>query len=202
MQNKLQELTEKIYQEGIAKGNEEAESIITEANSKADEIVKKAKAEADKIIADAKKNAEEMAKNMQSELQLNLRQAVNALKIHIADLIQKHIISEPVKASFKKQDFINELIVIIAKNWSSDTSAGGLALMLPKDKLNEVNSFISKEAKNLLDKGLNIKVSEPLKSGFEIGPKDGSYKISITDDDFKNYLKDYISPRIIKLLFD
>ena len=33
MQSKLQELTEKIYQEGIAKGNSEAEKIIIDALS-------------------------------------------------------------------------------------------------------------------------------------------------------------------------
>ena len=43
MQNKLQELTEKLYQEGLSKGKEEGAQILSEA-----------RAEAQKTIADAK----------------------------------------------------------------------------------------------------------------------------------------------------
>ncbi len=45
MQNKLQELTEKIYQEGISKGNEEAERIISEARTDSEKIIKGAEKE-------------------------------------------------------------------------------------------------------------------------------------------------------------
>jgi len=37
--------------------------------------------------------------------------------------------------------------------------------------------------------------------GFQIGPKDGSYKVSFTDEDFKNFFKDYLRPGLIELLF-
>ena len=35
MQSKLQEITEKIYQEGVSRGNEEAEKIIAGARTEA-----------------------------------------------------------------------------------------------------------------------------------------------------------------------
>ncbi len=47
MQTKLQELTEKIYQEGVNKANEEAEKIINSAKKEADGIVSGAKKEAE-----------------------------------------------------------------------------------------------------------------------------------------------------------
>ena len=50
MQNKLQELTDKLYNEGLSKGKQEAE--LLRAN---------AKKEAEKIIADAKNEAAQMA---------------------------------------------------------------------------------------------------------------------------------------------
>ena len=39
MQNKLQELTEKIYKEGISRGNVEAEAIIDKAKKEADAVL-------------------------------------------------------------------------------------------------------------------------------------------------------------------
>ena len=60
MENKIQELTEKIYAEGVEKGNVEAARIVEEAKEKASDIVSKAKAEAEAIVAAAEKKATEL----------------------------------------------------------------------------------------------------------------------------------------------
>ena len=44
MDTKIQELTDKIYKEGVEKGNEEAGRIIAEANAQKDTILKDAEA--------------------------------------------------------------------------------------------------------------------------------------------------------------
>ena len=51
MDTKIQELTDKIYKEGVEKGNEEAGRIIAEANAQKDTILKDAEAEAKRIVA-------------------------------------------------------------------------------------------------------------------------------------------------------
>ena len=50
MQNKLQELTDQLYNEGLAKGREEGERLLEEA-----------RAEASRTVADANRKAEELA---------------------------------------------------------------------------------------------------------------------------------------------
>ena len=50
MDNNIQELTEKIYNEGVEKGRSEAERLVAEANDKAAEIVKAAEAQAQEIV--------------------------------------------------------------------------------------------------------------------------------------------------------
>ena len=57
MQNKLQELTEKIYKEGISKGNEEAETIVADAKKEAANILKNAESEAKRILQALKTTA-------------------------------------------------------------------------------------------------------------------------------------------------
>ena len=70
MNNKLQELTEKIYLEGVEKGKTEAEQLISNAEQEAKAIITKAQSEAEKIKADALKHASELDKNTKSELKL------------------------------------------------------------------------------------------------------------------------------------
>ena len=49
MHNKLQELTDKLYNEGLSKGKQEGEEILAKAKVQAEEIIAKAKAEAEAI---------------------------------------------------------------------------------------------------------------------------------------------------------
>ena len=68
MENKIQELTDKIYREGVEKGNEEAQKLIVKAQEEAQKIVENAQKEADSIVAAARKSADELAENTKSEL--------------------------------------------------------------------------------------------------------------------------------------
>ena len=51
MDTKIQELTDKIYKEGVEKGNEEAGRIIADANAQKQAILTEAEAEAKRIVA-------------------------------------------------------------------------------------------------------------------------------------------------------
>ena len=87
MENKIQELTEKIYAEGVEKGKAEAERLVAEAQAKAEAIVKEAQAKADAIAAAAAKSAEELNANTRSELKLYGAQAVGAIKSEASTII-------------------------------------------------------------------------------------------------------------------
>lgn len=55
MENKIQELTDKIYREGVEKGNEEAQRLIGEAQKEAQKLLEEARKQADSIVADAQR---------------------------------------------------------------------------------------------------------------------------------------------------
>ena len=66
MDTKIQELTDKIYKEGVEKGNEEAGRIIADANAQKQAILTEAEAEAKRIVAQAEKQAAELKKNTEA----------------------------------------------------------------------------------------------------------------------------------------
>ena len=49
--NKLQELTDKLYNEGLSKGKQEGEAILEKAKTEAESIVETARKEAEQILA-------------------------------------------------------------------------------------------------------------------------------------------------------
>ena len=85
--NKLQELTQKLYNEGLEKGRSEAERILAEAKAEAAKIVAEAKAEADAIAKAAEAKAEDIAKNAMTEITLAGRQALSKIKSELAEAI-------------------------------------------------------------------------------------------------------------------
>ena len=57
MDNKLQELTDKLYREGLSRGKEEGEALLAKAEEKASGIIDTAQKKVKEIILNAEKEA-------------------------------------------------------------------------------------------------------------------------------------------------
>lgn len=77
MENKLQQLTQKLYDEGLEKGRAEAERLVAEAKTQAAAIVEEARNQAAGIVKQAEAKAEDVAKNTLTEISLAGKQAVS-----------------------------------------------------------------------------------------------------------------------------
>ena len=195
MENKIQELTEKIYAEGVEKGKAEADRLVCEAKENAAEIVKKAQAEAEAIVAAAKKKAEELETNTRSEIKLYGAQAVGALKSEIATVVTDTIVKDAVKEALAG-DSVKAMLVKIAERWNSDE-----ALVISTAEADALKAYFAKNAKALLDKGVEIKQVNGLKTLFSIAPADGSYKVNFGEAEFEAFFKSFLRPQMVELLF-
>ncbi len=203
MEQQLQTLLDKIYQEGVNKGQEKAEQLINEARQKADNILREAEKEADEIRKKAQKENEELSRNVTSELDLAARQSISALKQQISRLITSKIVSEPLHTTFSDEDFLKRTIEQLIQNWrEQDDAPSQLSLFLPPDQEDKLYQYFSAKSKEVLNGGLEVNFDGKLTSGFRIGPSDGNYIISFTDKDFEAFFLDYLRPRTKKLLFN
>ena len=195
METKIQELTEKIYAEGVEKGNVEAVRIVDEAKVQAAEIVKKAKAEAEAIVAAAEKKAVELGENSRSEIKLYGAQAVAALKSEAADIITDAVVKAAVKEALAG-DTVKALLVKIAERWSANEQ-----LVISTSEAEQLKAYFAKNAKALLDKGVTIEQVNGKKAQFSIAPADGSYKVNFGEGEFEAFFKAFLRPQMVELLF-
>lgn len=195
MDNKIQELTEKIYAEGVEKGKTEADRIVAEAQAKAETILKEAQAKAESIVADAKKNAEELNANTRSELKLYGAQAVGALKSEAATIVTDTVVKAAVKDAVAG-DALKAFIVKIAERWSADEP-----LVISTAEAAELKAFFAAKAKALLDKGVAIEQVNGKKASFSIAPADGSYKVNFGEGEFEEFFKSFLRPQMVELLY-
>lgn len=201
MEQKIQELTAKIYQDGVEKGDAQAKKIIAEAQEKAVAIIAEAKAKAEKSVAEAKRLSEELKRNTGAEIKLAGTQAISSIKQQILDVVTAKVIDGNISMSLNDAATIKEFVSIIISNWKSDTEAPKLEVLLPTQKQDELRKAFEQGGSDLLNKGLTLAFSKTIKAGFRIGPQGGSFKISLTDEDFSEFFKEYLRPLTRAYLF-
>ena len=197
--DKLQELTQKLYEEGLQKGKQEGEALLAKAQAEADLIVKKAQEEAAAIKAQALKEAEDYRIKVEGDVKMASTQAVQATRAAVEHLIIAKAV-EPVKEALSNEAFLREIITAVAQKFSTQESAD-LALILPEKLRNNLEPFVKGELSKAIGKGVEASFSKKIEGGFKIGPKDGSYFISLTDEAFQALIGEYLRPATKKILF-
>ena len=200
MQNKLQELTDKLYNEGLSKGKQEGEEMLAKAKVQADEIVAKAKAEAQAIVAAATKQAEDLKTKVQGDLKMAAAQSIAATKKDIETLVVAKMTQADTKAALTSAEFVKEVILAVAKGFSTEGTAD-LEVVLPEALKNDLEGFVSQELAKVLNGNIEASFSKKIAGGFTIGPKDGGYFISFTDETFNALISEYLRPATKKILF-
>ena len=198
--DKLQELTQKLYDEGLAKGKQDGEALLQKAVAEAEGIVKKAQEEAEAILAKARKDAEDFKVKVEGDVKMAAQQSVQATRTDIENLVVSKVVDGTVDKALSNEDYLKGIITAVAQKFSADEPAD-LSLVLPESLKAELEPFVKSELGKLLGKGVEATFSKKVAGGFKIGPKDGGYFVSLTDETFKDLIGSYLRPATKKLLF-
>ena len=196
MENKIQELTQKLLQEGVEKGNAEAEKIVAAAQEKAAKIVADAQAQAADIVAKGKKDAETLGENTKSELKMFNAQALNALKTELANVVCDKVVKDTVKTQLDDKAFMDEFMLKMAEKWGAQED-----IVISAKDAESLKALFAKKAKALLDKGVKIEQVNGQKTAFTVAPADGSYKVNFGEAEFEEYFKNFLRPQLVEMLF-
>jgi V/A-type H+-transporting ATPase subunit E len=196
--NNIETLTQKIYQEGVEKANQEADEILHKAKDDATQIVANAKKEAADIKKSAEDEAVQLKRNTEAEIKLSAQQAVSQLKQNIKELLSDKILGQSTGKIFADADFLKQIILETIKNWKQDQ---GVELHLSEDLQKKLgDSFensIRKEVKNL-----EIKPNPRLEKGFRISQEGNAYQITFTEKDFEAFFSPLLKERAQKIVFE
>lgn len=192
----LEELTNKLYNEGVEKGKAQAQELIAQAEQKAADIVAQAEKKAADIEAKAAAKAAELDKNTRSELKLYAEQSVNALRTEVTNLICGKIVADNVKAATADKAFMQSVILKMVESMAKE----GSVTISTKDA-EELKKYFAANAKALLDKGVKIEEVKDIKTDFAIAPEKGGYKLTFGDKEFEAYFKGFLREQLIELLF-
>ncbi|MBO4769022.1 MAG: hypothetical protein J5495_05765 [Bacteroidales bacterium] len=202
MQDKLQELMDKLYNEGLSKGRKDADELVAKAAREAEEIISNAKEKAAKIVSKAEQEADDIKSRIANDIKMASAQSITATKQSIENLVVANALNANVGKAMSDTEFVKSLLTTVVKAFNaSNPESVPLEVILPSSMQKELQSAFSTEIYDNLAKGSEVKFAKGMTDGFKIGPKDGGYVIGFTADDFNALLGSYLRPSTRKLLF-
>ncbi|MDY0151106.1 MAG: hypothetical protein RBS43_02395 [Candidatus Cloacimonas sp.] len=199
MNDQLQDLLTRVYEEGVAKANAEAERIISDAKSKAEVLLAQAYTDSEAKLKEADKIAADLKKNTNSDLLMATNHSLSAVKQKVTELILSQSLNVKINEVFSETEFMKKLILEAVNGWKSKADSGTIVIsdaMRPK-----LDDYFLKSLKDIFAGKLSVDFSPTMKNGFMISPADGTYKLSFSDEDFANLFKSYLRPRTKEILF-
>ena len=202
MQNKLQELTDKLYNEGLSKGKQEAEELLARAHADADRILADARHQAEQILADARKETEALRKTAENDIAMASRETLSAVRQQTERVVVAGALGDTVAKTLSDSSFVRELLETVVKAFrADDAEPRELSAILPASMQEELRDRYANELSALMGKGVNVRFEKNTLGGFRIGPAEGGFRLDFTDADFTALLSAYLRPATRKILF-
>ena len=194
MNDKLQELTERLYNEGLSKGRDEGEKILEEARRKADMTIAEAETKAAAIVADAEKQAEGLRSKVESELKTASEQCLRATRQDLENLL----CGVDTSAALSDPEFLKKIILAVAQGVGAEKD---LDIVLPESMKDSLEGWAASELKEKLTKGASASFSKKVAGGFTVAPRGEGWYLSFTDESFNALIREYLRPVTRKLVF-
>lgn len=196
MENKLQQLTEKLYNKGLEKGKNEAQLILNEANAKRDEIINQAKLEAEKILTDAKRKANELNENTINEIKLTATQLISQIRTQILETVTTKVVSSKVQKAWMDAEFVKKLILEAVAKFNPSANQPVTVLVSA-----EFADNVKKEITEAFNQTVTITTADKVKVPFVIKPEKENYYVSFTDKDFDELIKNALRSTVKEIIF-
>ncbi len=210
----VQELINRLREEGLAEGRQEGEKIVSKSHQKAKEIVDDAYSEADDIRRQAREEAEHYRKSAQEAVQLAARDTVLNLKSTLSHQFAQRI-GELAEETLQDPDFLKKVILEIAGRALPEKKRDQqMEIILPEDVvgLNELRrhpekvkegslgQFMLARAEDLLRDGVTLHTSKKQRAGLTIKLVEEDVRINLTDEAVTELLLEHLLPRFRALI--
>lgn len=206
----VQELIDRIRDEGIQETRQRAEKILDDARREAEAILAKAKEEADVMKAASAAEIESRDKSAMEALKLAARDAVLQLKTGVARAFEDHVRRLVTTATMDKE-LIRTIVLVLARDKAKEvTMDSDLEIMVAKALFEdaELDESLRDRGKkqilslsgDMLREGVELIPSDDVKGGVRIKLVGEDLEIDLTDEAIADLLIQFMSPRFVSIL--
>lgn len=193
---RIQELTQRIYQEGVEQANAQAQTIISDAEKTAQEIIANAKKRAEQLVEEANRAAEASKERAEKEMKMAAQQALGAIRAELSETFAERLAHQAATDALAQPKFAERFLLEAAKNWT-----GGEMPVVSAQNADELKAYFEANARRLLDSGLKFQQVSGHKALFSISPADGAYRIDFGAAEFEQFFREWLRPQMAQILF-
>ena len=208
----VQELIEKLRNQGGDSGRQEAGRIVTDAEAQAAATIADAEKRAAAIVSKAREEADFITKAGKEALQLAERNAILELKDYLLEKFSGQI--RAVVSHSMESDKLLEAMIIEVAGQNNLRGEQNIEVILPRkvigvDELRDkpellkaggLLEFAMKRASTMLGEGVTFKVGGASQSGIAFRLKDKDIQVELTDEAVAAVLLKHLQPRFRALL--
>lgn len=209
MSSGVQELINKLREQGVAEGQQQAHGIIQDAQNEAARIISKAQSQAESILSDAHRKIEVERTSAHEAIKIAFRDTELALRSNFREAFSAHL-KRLVSYAMQDQDFIKQLVLVVAGMKTSEVaSAARIEILVPanlfesdkrdprltpegKQRLQHLVLGITNE---MLREGVDLQVSSDFTGGIRVRLVGEDLEIDLSDDALSNLLLKFLLPR-------
>lgn len=193
MDIQVQELIEKIRQDGIESASESARKIREEAEIEAKKLLESARKEADALIEKAKADVAKMEASSREALEQAARNCLIALRSRLEAVFGAVSVRDTGAAM--SADVIAKVLPEILSKWNASNSDSP-DLLLPEAAMNEMEKALRAALSAELAKGMVIRPVKDLDAGFRLAAKEGGLWWDYSAESLGEVLAAYLNPRL------
>ena len=204
----VQELIDRLSEEGVAEGERQAENLRDEAQKKAGEILAAARKEAGDIVEQAKGEAERFKKAGEEALQLASRDAVRNLQsqIHVGF---RNKLRELLAHTLQDGEFLKQMILEVVRCAAPPEEAGPIEIRLAAECITDdelrkriesgeegqIVDFIQGMTGDGIREGFTLATSETDQPGIRVRVVEDDVEIELTESSLSELLARHLLPR-------
>jgi V/A-type H+-transporting ATPase subunit E len=210
----VQELIDKLKEDGVSAGRETANQIEEEARKKAKEILSVAQKEADDILYSAREQANLEKDSAREAFQLAFRDASLKLKEMISEEFAARL-QRLVKQELDDTAFLRQLILLLTTEEKYDEfKKQNVDVILPESifeledlredpveaRDSQLSQFVHSLVSNQLRTGVELHIGRDHSSGLKIQLNGNSIELDFTDQAITDMLLNHLMPRFRAML--
>lgn len=205
----VQELIDKLKNQGVSEGERQAEEILKEAHNKAARILAHAQTEADKLLSEARHTLDVERASSHEAIKTAFRDTEIALRSKVREAFSAHL-RRLVSLELEDKNFLKELVLAIASVKTDEIAqASQVEVLLPPKifETDENGTHLSQDGNRrmrhlvlgitdgMLRKGIELKASTGVKGGIKVRLTGKDLELDLTDEAITDLLLKYLLPR-------
>jgi V/A-type H+-transporting ATPase subunit E len=203
----VQQLIDRLSEEGVAEGQREAELILGQAQQKANELLDEARREAEQIREQARHDAEQFRQGGEESLKLACRDSVRELASRLHEGFRNRL-QELVRHQLKDVDLLRQAILEIAGK-ARPADDAEIQMLLPPDAVSEqdvrerlqagdedaLTRFVEQLLGDEVRKGFTVKLADADQTGLRVRVVNENVEIDFTEEALTEFLAEHLMPR-------